>query len=126
RSVSLQMMAGGILLTVAGTLRGEWHGLDLAHATLQSFLAWLYLIAFGSIVAFSAYTWLLSVVPSAIVSTYAFVNPVIAVLLGAMWLGEPIGPRVLLASLLIVGAVAIVVYSKAREAKTKAAAATAS
>jgi len=117
RSVALQMMAGSILLVVASGIRGEWNGLHLENASTMSLLAWLYLVTFGSIVAFSAYSWLLTVRPSAVVSTYAFVNPVVAVLLGAVFLGEPLGPRTVLASVLIVGAVVLVVYAKARAAK---------
>lgn len=117
RAVALQMFAGGILLSVAGLLRGELAGADVAAASAESILAWLYLIVFGSIVAFSAYTWLLSVQPAAMVSTYAFVNPVVAVLLGALWLDEPIGQRTLLASVLIVAAVALVTYAKSRASK---------
>ena len=109
------MFAGGILLTVAGIVWGEVPRVDLANASLSSLLAWLYLIVFGSIVAFSAYSWLLSVRPSAMVSTYAFVNPVVAVLLGAAWLDEPITRRTVLASALIVAAVAMVTYAKSRK-----------
>jgi drug/metabolite transporter (DMT)-like permease len=117
RSVALQMMAGAILLCVASGLRGEWSDLHLENASTKSLLAWLYLVTFGSIIAFSAYSWLLTVRPSAVVSTYAFVNPVVAVLLGAWLLNEPLGPRTLLASALIVGAVVLVLYAKARHGR---------
>ena len=115
RSVALQMMAGGILLTLASAIRGEWSGLDLRDASMLSLAAWLYLITFGSIVAFSAYSWLLTVQPSAMVSTYAFVNPIVAVVLGALLVDEPFGRNSLIASVLIIAAVAIVTYSKARK-----------
>jgi drug/metabolite transporter (DMT)-like permease len=120
RSVALQMFAGGILLTVAGTLKGEWTGFAVSDVTLESFLAWLYLIGFGSLVAFTAYVWLLSVRPSALVSTYAFVNPVVAVVLGALWLGEPLTARVAIGTVLVVGAVALVTYEKARSVQRAA------
>ncbi|MEK6974754.1 MAG: EamA family transporter [Candidatus Thermoplasmatota archaeon] len=116
RSVALQMFAGGILLTAAGLLSGEWAEVDLANASASSAWAWLYLVVFGSVIAFSAYSWLLSVRPSAMVSTYAFVNPVVAVLLGAAWLDEPITQRTVVASTLIVAAVALVTYAKSRKA----------
>jgi drug/metabolite transporter (DMT)-like permease len=116
RSVALQMIAGGLLLSLAGLLRGEWAQVDLAHASLVSLAAWLYLVVFGSIIAFSAYSWLLTVRPAAAVSTYAFVNPVVAVLLGSLFLQEPLGPRDLAASALIVAAVALVIYAKSRPA----------
>lgn len=114
RAVALQMMAGGLLSTAASGLVGEWSGLQLDRLSLLSFGAWLYLITFGSIVAFSAYSWLLTVRPSYVVSTYAFVNPVIAVVVGAIFLDEPLGPRGLVASGLVVLAVILVLYAKAR------------
>lgn len=122
RSVALQMMAGSILLLAASGLRGEWSGLHLENASTASLLAWLYLVTFGSIVAFSAYSWLLTVRSSAVVSTYAFVNPVVAVFLGALFRDEPLGPRTLLAAVLIVGACALVVYAKSRAARQATAA----
>lgn len=118
RSVALQMMAGSLLLIAASGLRGEWADLHLENASTKSLLAWLYLVTFGSIVAFSAYSWLLTVRPSAMVSTYAFVNPIVAVVLGAVFLAEPVGPRTLGAAALIVTAVALVVYAKARATKS--------
>lgn len=117
RSVALQMMAGGLLLAGVGLLRGEVASLDVNAISFTSFWAWVFLIIFGSVIAFSAYTWLLTVRPAALVSTYAFVNPVVAVLLGALWLSEPLGPRVLIASALIVAAVALVTYVKARASR---------
>ncbi len=114
RVVALQMLCGGLLLTAAGLARGELADLDLAAVSAQSAWAWLYLVAFGSVVAFSAYVWLLSVQPASLVATYAFVNPVVAVLLGNLWLDEPLGPRTLLASALIIAAVALVTYAKSR------------
>lgn len=117
RTVALQMFAGGLLLVLAGSLRGEWSGFDPFAITRQSALAWLYLVLFGSVVAFSAYVWLLSVQPAALVATYAFVNPVVAVLLGNLWLEEPLGPRTLLASALIIAAVALVTYAKSKASK---------
>lgn len=117
RVVALQMLCGGLLLTAAGLVRGELAGLDLAAVSAQSAWAWLYLVIFGSVVAFSAYVWLLSVQPAAMVATYAFVNPVVAVLLGNLWLDEPLGARTLLASALIIAAVALVTYVKSRGSK---------
>lgn len=122
RAVALQMTAGGILLTLAGVVAGEGSDVDLAAASLESVLAWLYLIVFGSVIAFTAYSWLLTVRPSAMVSTYAFVNPVVAVFLGALWLDEPVTERTLLATVLIVGAVAMVIYAKSRKSRADAAA----
>ena len=114
RSVALQMMCGSLLLLAAGALRGEASGLDLARVSATSLLALLYLVTLGSIVAFTAYSWLLSVRPAAVVSTYAFVNPVVAVALGALLRHEPLAPRTLAATALVVVAVALVLYAKAK------------
>jgi drug/metabolite transporter (DMT)-like permease len=115
RAVALQMFAGGVLLAIAAVVAGEPADVDLANVSAESAFAWVYLVTFGSIVAFTAYSWLLSVRPSAMVSTYAFVNPVVAVFLGALWLDEPVTQRTLMATVLIVGAVALVIYAKARQ-----------
>jgi len=68
-------------------LRGEWDGFSFAEVPTKAWIAEAYLIVFGSIIGFSAYVWLLSVRPATQVSTYAYVNPVVAVLLG-VWLGN--------------------------------------
>jgi hypothetical protein len=81
------------------------------HLTGHSVTALAYLIVFGSIVAYTAYTWLLDHVPPRVAGTYAFVNPVVAVLLGAWLLGEPIGPRELLATAMIAAGVALIVLA---------------
>ena len=78
------------LLLVAATARGEWADLDVARVSLRSGVAVAYLAVFGSIVAFSCYVWMLRVSTPAKVATYAYVNPVVAVVLGALVLAEPI------------------------------------
>jgi drug/metabolite transporter (DMT)-like permease len=72
-------------------------------------------VVFGSIVAFTAYTWLLANVPVSVVATYAYVNPVVAVALGALILSEPITPRTLIAAAIIIGAVVAMVSGRTRE-----------
>ncbi|HUR26356.1 MAG TPA: EamA family transporter [Candidatus Thermoplasmatota archaeon] len=119
RSVALQMMCGSLLLFAVGLLRGEASAVHLDQISMTSLVALAYLVTFGSIVAFSAYSWLLSVRPAVMVSTYAFVNPVVAVFLGALVRSEPLTQRTLLATVLIVGAVALVLYAKARPAAAK-------
>lgn len=114
RSVALQMMCGSVLLFAVGLLRGEASDVHFDQISLTSLVALAYLVTFGSIVAFTAYSWLLSVRPAVTVSTYAFVNPVVAVFLGALVRSEPLTPRTLLATVLVVGAVALVLYAKAR------------
>ncbi|MEK6985411.1 MAG: EamA family transporter [Candidatus Thermoplasmatota archaeon] len=117
RNVALQMVAGGILLTVAALLRGEHRGFDLAAVTERSWLAWLYLVVFGAVVAFTAYAWLLRNVAPAVAGTYAFVNPIVAVVLGALFAREPIGARTAAAAVLVVAAVALITLDKARASR---------
>jgi drug/metabolite transporter (DMT)-like permease len=79
-----------------------------------SLLAIGYLVVFGSLVAFTAYAWLLRNAPIPLIGTYAFVNPVVAVALGAIFLAEPITPRMLLAAAVIVAGVALVILGRSR------------
>ena len=113
----LEMLAGGVALVVGGVLLGEIARTNVEAFSVRSLLALAYLIVFGSIVAFSAYTWLLANAPVTTVGTYAYVNPIVAVALGAMILNEPITPRTLLASAIIVGAVVAIVSGRPREAE---------
>ena len=113
-ATAIQMLAGGALLTLAGTVTGEWAGLDLANASARSLLALLYLLLAGSIVGYSAYIWLLEHTSPANVATYAYVNPVVAVFLGWLLASEPITPRVLAAAAIIVLGVAVIVSASTR------------
>lgn len=107
-ATGMQMLGGGVLLLLLGVATGELGRLDPGAVSLRSALALLYLIVAGSIIAFSAYIWLLKVTTPARVSTYAYVNPVVAVLLGWLMADEPLTPRMLIASVVIVGAVAMI------------------
>ncbi|HEU0012162.1 MAG TPA: drug/metabolite exporter YedA [Longimicrobium sp.] len=107
-ATAMEMMSGGALLLVAGLLRGEAAGLDPAEFSGRSLLAWGYLAVFGSLIAFSAYIWLLGVSTPARVSTYAYVNPLVAVFLGWAMAGEPVTARVLGAAAVIILAVAVI------------------
>ena len=109
------MLAGGLVLMLAGSLLGEIGRADVENFSVRSLVAVAYLIVFGSIVAFSAYTWLLANVPVSTVGTYAYVNPIVAVALGAVILNEPITPRTLIASAIIIGAVVAMVSGRPRE-----------
>jgi drug/metabolite transporter (DMT)-like permease len=102
----MEMLAGGALLGVAGLVTGE--RLTPLQASPASLLALLYLIVFGSLIGFTAYIWLLRVVPPARVATYAYVNPVVAVFLGWALASEPLTLRMLLAAAVIVAGVAII------------------
>jgi drug/metabolite transporter (DMT)-like permease len=113
----LEMLAGGLVMLLAGSLLGEIGQANVEAFSIRSLVALAYLIVFGSIVAFSAYTWLLANVPVSTVGTYAYVNPIIAVALGAIILSEPITPRTLVASAIIIGAVVAMVSGRPREAE---------
>lgn len=105
----MQMLSGGALLLIAGTALGEWHRLDISGITLPSLLALAYLIVFGSWIGFTAYIWLLKVSTVSHVSTYAYVNPVVAVFLGWIFLGEILTYRMLFSSFIIVAGVILVI-----------------
>jgi drug/metabolite transporter (DMT)-like permease len=111
-AAAMQMLAGGTILTVGAAATGELA--DIGSVSARSFAGWAYLVVFGSIVAFSAYGWLLRVAPTGLVATYAFVNPVVAVVLGWLLLGESVGLRELVAGSVIVAAVALIVTGTAR------------
>jgi drug/metabolite transporter (DMT)-like permease len=113
-ATGMQMLAGGVLLLVVGVLAGELQALDPRGFSVRSVLAVGYLILFGSLVGYSTYVWLLRVTPPALASTYAFVNPVVAVFLGWLLAGERITPRIILASMVIVGGVALITVTRSR------------
>jgi drug/metabolite transporter (DMT)-like permease len=108
------MIAGGIGLLAMGLAAGEVGRLDLAAVSVKSIIGLGYLVVFGSLVGFSAYSWLVSVVSPARVATYAYVNPVIAVLLGWAIAGEAITWRLAIAAAVIIGAVALIIADQGR------------
>jgi drug/metabolite transporter (DMT)-like permease len=103
----MEMLAGGAVLLVLGALTGEFSRLNLAGISAPSLWGLAYLVVFGAWVGFGAYTWLLRVAPISFVSTYAYVNPVVAVVMGYLVAAEPITPRTLIAAAIIVGSVAL-------------------
>ena len=107
-ATSMEMLGGGMGLLLVGTFTGEWNKLNLSTITSNSLLGLGYLILFGSLIAFAAYTWLLGVAPTPLVSTYAYVNPLVAIILGSLIADEPITPRIIIAALVIVGAVVLI------------------
>jgi drug/metabolite transporter (DMT)-like permease len=110
----VQMAAGGTAMVLLGSVGGEWARLDVAASTTASWLAFAYLVLVGSVVAFSAYVWLLARAPLSLVTTYAYVNPAVAVGLGALFLGEPLTVYVVVGGSVIIAAVALVITSEAR------------
>jgi len=110
---AIEMLAGGALLLVLGLATGEARQVNPDKFTVEALLAFGFLVVFGSIVAFSAYIWLLRTVSPARVSTYAYVNPVVALFLGSTFNGEPITPRTIVAAVVILVAVAIITGAQA-------------
>lgn len=118
-AATLQMLLGGALLLLVGLARGEVGDFHLAALTQRSVWAWVYLVIAGSLIAFPAYVYLLKHSTPARVSTYSYVNPVVAVFLGWLILGEPVAGRTFLAAVIIVAAVAIITTQKGRAAAKK-------
>jgi drug/metabolite transporter (DMT)-like permease len=109
QAAAMEMLAGGALLLALGFLSGESRHLHLGAVALRSLLGLVYLIAAGSLLGFTAYFWLLRTVPMARLSTYAFVNPAVAVFLGWAFGSEVVTGRVLLASATIITGVALII-----------------
>jgi drug/metabolite transporter (DMT)-like permease len=105
-----QMLFGAAFQLLMSIVTGEWSRFDPAAITLQGVLAILYLVVFGSIVALNCYLWLLTRVPAPKVATYALVNPVVALILGAAVLGESVTPLAMVAALLVLFGVALIVF----------------
>jgi len=116
-STGLQMVTGALVLATMSIVSGEPAGFDPAAVTAASVAAFLYLTFVGSIVAFTTFGWMIRVAPLPLVATYAYVNPVVAVILGTIVLGEPIEPRTVLAGAVIVAAVALIVTARGRMAR---------
>jgi drug/metabolite transporter (DMT)-like permease len=114
---SMQMLAGGAGLFLLATLGGEWSRLEVASITMQSLWGLVYLIVFGSWVGFVAYIWVLRAAPTPLVSTYAYVNPLVAIMLGNLLVDEPITVRLLVAAAIIVSSVAIITITQPMRGK---------
>jgi threonine/homoserine efflux transporter RhtA len=108
------MLIGGAFVGVIGVARGELATFDPSGISMRSFLAWLYLLVFGSLIAFTAFVYLLRVSTPARVATYAYVNPVVAVILGWLLGGESISGRMLVAAGIIVAGVATITAAEGR------------
>lgn len=113
-----EMLAGSIPIFLVSLLFGEWRTFNVAQVSTESWLALLYLITFGSMVGFVAYIWLLQNAPISLVATYAYVNPLVAVLLGNWFAQEELTARILVGAVIIIGSVVFI--NSARQAKVKA------
>jgi drug/metabolite transporter (DMT)-like permease len=108
----MEMLCGGVGLYIVGTLTGEWKTVQFAAIAPSSWIGLAYLIVFGSMMGYVAYSWLLRHAPISLVSTYAYVNPVVAILLGA-WIGhEVLNARTIIAALVIISSVILINSSK--------------
>jgi drug/metabolite transporter (DMT)-like permease len=111
---AVEMLAGGALLVLVGSLTGEWSTLHIHAFSSRSLLSLVYLILIGSLVGFTAYIWLLRNTTAVVASTYAYVNPVVAVFLGWAFARESVTPRTLLAAAVIVAGVVVITSVQAR------------
>jgi drug/metabolite transporter (DMT)-like permease len=109
---AMEMLAGGAGLILLGFLTGEFKQLNLAAVSIQSIAGMTYLIVFGSWIGLSSYTWLLRVAPTPLVFTYAYVNPVVAVLLGHFIASEPLTFQIMIAAMIVVGSVVLITVNQ--------------
>jgi drug/metabolite transporter (DMT)-like permease len=116
-SSGAQMLAGGVLLTITSAAVGEFHGFRVQAVSIKAWLALAYLIVAGSIVAFTAYVWLIHHESPTKVGTYAYVNPVVAVLLGYFLGGEGLSLRTIVGTMLVLVSVVVITTGKASEQK---------
>ena len=116
--VAMQMFTGGLMFLVLSGITGEMNSFDVSAVSSKSMLSLAYLIVFGALVAYSAYIWLLAVSTPARVGTYAYVNPVVALVLGWGLADEPLGFRSILAAAIILGAV-VVITSRPRSGRSR-------
>jgi drug/metabolite transporter (DMT)-like permease len=119
-SAGMQMLAGGAILAVVSGASGELSSFSVEAVSLESWLGLAYLIVFGSLIAFTSYMWLLRNAPTTLVGTYAYVNPFVAVLLGTVVLGEPLGWRTLVGGAIVIAAVALIVRAPRRKPEQSA------
>jgi drug/metabolite transporter (DMT)-like permease len=105
---AFSLLAGSIQLLIVGTAFGEYRGFSFASVSRRSWLALAYLIVFGSVVAFTAYNWLLEHYSPTLVATHTYVNPIVAVLLGWLFASEVVTLNVLVSSAMVIGAVMLV------------------
>ena len=118
-STAMQMLSGGLVLIIVATLFGEWQQFHIETLSSRSLFAVAYLVFIGSLVGFSAYVWLLKNASPYLASTYAFVNPLVALFLGYFFADELLSVKALLATVLIISAVVMITLSKAKKRSHK-------
>jgi drug/metabolite transporter (DMT)-like permease len=113
--IGIQILIGGVMLLLIAFIKGEWQQFSIIDISLKSYMALVYLVFFGSILAYSAYIWLIRVSSPVLVGTYAFFNPLIAVLLGWLLLKEPLTMQTIIAAVLILSAIFIVNHKRQKQ-----------
>ena len=116
-STGMQMLTGAVALFIVSTFKGEFNGFSVAEVSSRSWWGLIYLITFGSLVGFVSYGWLLHNAPVSLTSTYAYVNPIVAVFLGWLLANEDLNARIAIASAIIIGSVVLI--NSARQVKPK-------
>jgi drug/metabolite transporter (DMT)-like permease len=119
-TTGMEMLGGGLLLFLAGVIAGELGDFDVAAVTTASWVGWVYLIVFGSLIGFTSYIWLLDKVSPAQLGTYAYVNPVVAVILGWAIAGERFSLRTAVAAVIVLCAVALITTARSATTASKA------
>ena len=115
----MEMLTGAIALFIVSVIKGELNGFSFGLISMRSWLGLLYLITFGSLIGFVSYGWLLHNAPISLVSTYAYVNPVVAVLLGNLLADEVLNGRILIAAAIIIGSVVLINGARPAQVKVK-------
>lgn len=116
-STGMQMLAGSVSLFIVSVLTGELNGFSFGDVSMRSWWGLIYLITFGSLVGFVSYGWLLHNAPVSLTSTYAYVNPVVAVFLGWLLANEELNARIGIASAIIIGSVIFINWARQLKAK---------
>ena len=111
-STGMQMLTGSVLLFIVSVVTGELSGFNFGQVSMRSWWGLIYLITFGSLIGFVSYGWLLHNAPVSLMSTYAYVNPVVAVFLGWLFAGEELNGRIAIASVIIIGSVIVINYAR--------------
>ena len=114
-----EMLTGGLVILAFSASIGEWRDFNFTAVTSSSWIGLVYLITFGSMVGFVSYIWLLQNAPVSLVATYAYVNPLVAVFLGAWLANETLNARILVAALIIIGSVVLINQTKRKSKKLK-------
>jgi drug/metabolite transporter (DMT)-like permease len=113
-ATGIEMIAGAVLFAIVAAITGEWEGFDVASVSATSWLGVAYLVVVGSLIGYTTFSWIITAAPLSRVSTYAYVNPVVAVVLGSIILGESLTARTVLAAAVITTAVVLIVTARGR------------